>query len=132
MMAAMTVIQQLRNWARRLKRDGLSLWFAGRHPGTPWHAKALAALIVAYALSPIDLIPDFIPVLGYLDDLLLLPILIHFGLRLLPPEVLADCRRLAEDWLRQEKRKPVSWLGAALVLLVWLAATVAIWFALRR
>ena len=72
----MTLGDRLTTWARRLKRDGVTLWFALRDPRTPWHAKALGAFVVAYALSPIDLIPDFIPVLGYLDDVLLLPALI--------------------------------------------------------
>ncbi|MEO6663932.1 MAG: YkvA family protein, partial [Rubrivivax sp.] len=79
----------IRAWARRLKRDGLTLWFAARHADTPWYAKALAMFVVGYALSPIDLIPDFIPVLGYLDDVLLLPALIWLTIRLLPLPVLA-------------------------------------------
>jgi uncharacterized membrane protein YkvA (DUF1232 family) len=69
----MSISSTLKAWANRLKRDGLTLWFAGKHPKTPWYAKALGMLVVAYALSPIDLVPDFIPVLGYLDDVLLLP-----------------------------------------------------------
>lgn len=80
---AVSFIDALRRWARQLKRDVLALWFARRHPQTPWHAKALGAFVVAYALSPIDLIPDFIPVLGFLDDVILLPGLIWLTLRLL-------------------------------------------------
>lgn len=72
----MRIIDSTKAWARRIKRDGVTLWFAKSHPRTPWLAKALGVFVVAYALSPIDLIPDFIPVLGYLDDVLLLPILI--------------------------------------------------------
>ena len=89
----------LKAWARRIKRDGVTLWFAGRHPRTPWHAKALGLFVVAYALSPVDLIPDFIPVLGYLDDVLLLPGLIWLAVRLLPPDVLAECRAQAEAFV---------------------------------
>ena len=83
----MGISDTLRMWAKRIKRDGVTLWFAGKHPKTPWYAKALGLFVVAYALSPIDLILDFIPVLGYVDDVLLLPGLIWLTLRLLPPDV---------------------------------------------
>ena len=72
----MSIGTTLKTWAKRIKRDGVTLWFAGKHPRTPWYAKALGLFVVAYALSPIDLIPDFIPVLGYVDDVILLPVLI--------------------------------------------------------
>ncbi|MFZ9509632.1 MAG: YkvA family protein [Burkholderiaceae bacterium] len=123
----------LRAWAHRIKRDGLTLWFARSHPATPWHAKALGALVVAYALSPIDLIPDFIPVLGYLDDVILLPLLIWLTVRLLPPQVLADSRHQAEQWMAAQHRKPRSWVGGAVVVLIWVAAAVLIgWWALGQ
>ena len=83
----MLIAARLRTWAKKVKRDGVTLWFAGRHPQTPWFAKALGAFVVAYALSPIDLIPDFIPVLGYLDDAILLPALIWLAIRLIPAPV---------------------------------------------
>ena len=93
----MGISDTLRMWAKRIKRDGVTLWFAGKHPKTPWYAKALGLFVVAYALSPIDLIPDFIPVLGYVDDvLLLLPGLIWLTLQLLPPDVLTECRGHAD------------------------------------
>lgn len=111
---------RLRRWARTLKRDGLTLWFALRHRGTPWWAKAVAWFVVAYALSPIDLVPDFIPVLGYLDDVLLLPGLIWLVLRCLPPAVRDECRAQAEEWLAAERGRPRSRWGAALVVAVWL------------
>jgi len=116
--------QRLRDWARRLKRDAMTLWFARAHPATPWTAKVLAAIVVAYALSPIDLIPDFVPVLGYLDDVILLPLLIWLALRLLPPEVIAESRRQAEAWLQRREARPRSWAGAIGVGLVWLALAV--------
>ncbi len=123
----------LHAWAHRIKRDGLTLWFARSHPATPWHAKALGALVVAYALSPIDLIPDFIPVLGYLDDVILLPLLIWLTVRLLPPQVLADSRHQAEQWMAAQHRKPRSWVGGAVVVLIWVAAAVLIgWWALGQ
>ena len=106
----MHLLTTARTWAVRIKRDGLTLWFALRDPRTPWLARALAWLVVAYALSPIDLIPDFIPVLGYLDDLLLLP-----------EAVLADCRPQAVAWLDARKDQPRSLFGAALVIALWTA-----------
>ena len=123
----MGIIIDLEQWARRIKRDALTLWFAVKHPGTPWHVKALGAFVVAYALSPIDLIPDFIPVLGYLDDVLLLPGLIWLTVRLLPTEVLAECRARADEWIERRGAKPTSRAGAAMVLLSWMAAGAALW-----
>lgn len=127
----MNLSAKLRAWARRLKRDAVTLWFAGKNPRTPWYAKALGVLVVAYALSPIDLIPDFIPALGYVDDVLLLPGLIWLAIRLLPPEVLAECRGQADRWMELEGAKPRSWAGAVMVVLVWLAVGASIWFWLR-
>ena len=121
----MSWLDTSRAWARRIKRDGVTLWFALRHPGTPWHAKALAGLVVAYALSPIDLIPDFIPVLGYVDDVLLLPGLIWLAVRLVPAPVLADCRTQADDWMTREGRKPRTRWGVVFVLAVWLGVAAA-------
>ena len=123
----MQLLDTLKTWARRLKRDAMTLWFAARHPDTPWHAKALGVLVVAYALSPIDLIPDFIPVLGFVDDVLLLPGLVWLSLRLLPPPVLAACRAQAEAWMHATGRKPRSTAGAVAIVLLWLAAAVAAW-----
>src|SRR5512141_3448314 len=88
---------RLRAWARAIQADALTLWYAARHPRTPVLAKALAAGLVVYALSPIDLIPDFIPVLGLLDDALLLPLLILLVVRLMPADVFADCRARAAE-----------------------------------
>jgi uncharacterized membrane protein YkvA (DUF1232 family) len=126
----MHITNQLRIWAKRVKRDGVSLWFAGKHPHTPWHAKVLGVFVVAYALSPIDLIPDFIPVLGYVDDVLLLPALIWLAIWLLPPPVLAECRVQADKWLRIRGARPTSRLGALLVVLLWIAviATTLRWW----
>lgn len=118
----------LRAWARRIKRDAMTLWFARRHPDTPWYARALGAFVLAYALSPIDLIPDFIPVLGLLDDAVLLPALIWLTVRLIPDHVLAAARQQAEDWLAAEADRPRSWTGAALIVLLWLAG---LWLLVR-
>jgi uncharacterized membrane protein YkvA (DUF1232 family) len=116
----MGLLETGRVWARRIKRDAMTLWFARKHPRTPWHAKALGVFVVAYALSPIDLIPDFIPVLGYLDDVILLPALIWLAVRLLPQDVLDECRAQAEQWMRESRAKPRSRAGAALIVGLWL------------
>ena len=123
----MAIAERLRRWAHALKRDGATLWFAAQHPGTPWYAKALALLVVAYALSPIDLIPDFIPVLGYLDDVILLPAMIWLAIRWIPGPVLSECRARAVAWMDARGTRPTSVAGAVLVVAVWLAAGAALW-----
>jgi len=118
------LLTRLRERARFLKRDTYALYFAARHPRAPWYAKLLAAAVVAYALSPIDLIPDFIPVLGYVDDLIIVPLGIAAVLKLMPAAVLNDCREQAQVHL--ERR--ASWPGAAFIVAVWLVA--ATWLVL--
>jgi uncharacterized membrane protein YkvA (DUF1232 family) len=127
MLTLVTMSDNLKNWARLIKRDGVTLWFAGKHTATPWYAKALGIFVVAYALSPIDLIPDFIPALGYVDDVLLLPGLIWLTIRLLPPDVLAECRSRADEWMQTTGSKPNSLAGAFLIVLLWLAIGAALW-----
>ncbi|WPL81178.1 YkvA family protein [Bordetella hinzii] len=117
----------LNAWANSIKRDGLTLWFAVKHPGTPWYAKAVGLFAVAYALSPIDLIPDFIPILGYLDDAILLPCLIWLAVRLLPRDVLAQARQQADAWMQSKASKPRSRAGAVMIVLLWLAIAAAAW-----
>ena len=126
----MGISDTLRMWVKRIKRDGVTLWFAGKRPKTPWYAKALGLFVVAYALSPIDLIPDFIPVLGYVDDVLL-PGLIWLTLQLLPPAVLTECRGQADAWMQSEGAKPRSMAGAVLVVALWLLVGAALWVWLR-
>ena len=107
------------DWKRRvrqLKTEVFALYLAYRDPRTPWYAKVVVALVVGYALSPIDLIPDFVPVLGYLDDLLLLPLGILLALCLIPAEVMAACRVQAAEM----HNRPDSRLGLALVVAIWL------------
>lgn len=114
-------------WARTLKRDVMALWLAARDPRVPWYAKAVAGAVAAYALSPIDLIPDFIPVIGYLDDLLLIPIGIWLAVRLVPPELMQEFRN--EAAIREGK--PISYAAAALIAAIWIAAAAGlIWLAL--
>lgn len=121
-------LNTLKTWARRIKRDAMALWFARRHPDTPWYAKALGAFVLAYALSPIDLIPDFIPVLGLLDDAVLLPALIWLTVRLIPDHVLATARQQADEWMATEATRPRSWFGAIVIVLLWL---VGLWLLVR-
>jgi uncharacterized membrane protein YkvA (DUF1232 family) len=127
---SMTRTDKLRIWAQDLKRDSVTLWFAAKSPSTPWYAKALGLFVVAYALSPIDLIPDFIPVLGYVDDVLLLPALIWLAVKWLPAHVLQDCRRQADAWMQAQGRKPRSRAGVVLVVAVWMVAIGLIYRAL--
>lgn len=118
---------RLRAWAQRLKLDSLTLWFALRHAQTPLLAKAACAVAVGYALSPIDLIPDFIPVLGYLDDLLLVPALIWLAMRMLPAAVLAECRVQADAWIDHTGSKPRSYLGPIVIVCLWIGAVALAW-----
>ena len=108
---------RLKNWARIIKRDVHALYLASRDPRVPWYAKALALVVVGYALSPIDLIPDFIPVLGYLDDVILLPLGILLVIRLIPPEIMAEHRDLAAA----AQERPVSRRAAVVIAGIWAA-----------
>jgi uncharacterized membrane protein YkvA (DUF1232 family) len=119
-------MQRLTTWARTLKREVMTLWFALRHPDTPWYARVLAAVITAYALSPIDLIPDFIPVLGYLDDLIIVPAGVWLLLKLVPEPVLTDSRAAAERWFSEQNGKPRSLLGLMLILILWALAALGL------
>jgi len=124
---------RLIEWARKLKREGISLWFAARDPRTPWLPRLLCAAVVAYALSPIDLIPDFIPVLGFVDDALLLPALIWLAIRLMPQALMQECRTKADAWLQAGHGKPRSRAGAAAIVALWLAALAGLgWVILPR
>ena len=116
----MKIFQRIRRWAKELKRDVLVLWFALKDTRTPLLAKAVAFVTVAYALSPIDLIPDFIPVLGYLDDIILIPILIWITLKLVPDDVINQSRKQAQQWVTFNQSKPKSRFGLFIVLAIWL------------
>jgi uncharacterized membrane protein YkvA (DUF1232 family) len=122
---------RLRRWARNLKRDITACGLALRHPGTPWYAKCVLAATLAYAISPIDLIPDVIPVLGLLDDLLIVPLGLWLALRLIPVAVIDECRQQAG-----ETRLQAPWLrrcGLAAVIALWgLMITILVWWYLRQ
>lgn len=118
----MISLLNLKQWARRLKAETVALYLAARDPATPCYAKFLVAAVVAYALSPIDLIPDFIPILGYLDDFVLLPLGITLALRLIPPQVLAACRVRAQEISQNEKS--VSKMAGEIIIMIWLLLAV--------
>ena len=115
----MRIIEELKRRASHLKMETFALYLASRHPDTPWYAKLLVAAVVAYAFSPIDLIPDFIPVLGYLDDLVLVPMGIALAIKLVPSHVLEECRARSEEVVA--KGKPMGLAAGAVVVTIWLA-----------
>ena len=118
------MIARLKSWAHALKRDVIALWLAARDPRVRWYAKALSVAVAAYALSPIDLIPDFIPVLGYFDDLLIVPLGVWATIKLIPEPIMADLRAKALG-----QRKPTSIGGLVAIVFIWLAAiALTIWF----
>jgi len=110
----------MKNWARLVKRDIHAIYLCSRDPRVPWHAKALAILVAAYALSPIDLIPDFVPVLGYLDDVILVPVGIWLVVRLIPAHVMAEHRELAAA----AHDRPVSRTAAAVIVAIWIVSAI--------
>ncbi|WP_246658279.1 YkvA family protein [Rhizobium sp. FKY42] len=109
-----SLLRNARSWARLVKRDVIALWLAARDPRVPLAAKLVAGLVAAYALSPIDLIPDFIPVLGYLDDVVLVPLGILLAVRLIPVPVMEDLRQRASS-----RQKPVSKWGMVAIIALW-------------
>lgn len=123
----MGVLSTVKAWAKRIRRDALTLWFAQKHPDTPLLPKLLCILTVAYALSPIDLIPDFIPVLGYLDEVILLPAFIWLTVRLLPLHVLEESRARAQAWLEAKKSRIRSMAGGVAIVLIWLGLAAWAW-----
>ena len=114
----MPFLAELKQRSRNLKAETFSLYLAARDPRTPWYAKLLVAGIVAYAFSPIDLIPDFVPVLGYLDDLILIPIGIALAMKLVPHSVLAECRARAQETM--QNGKPVTRVAGTIIVVIWL------------
>ncbi|MDX8541456.1 YkvA family protein [Mesorhizobium abyssinicae] len=115
------MIDKAKRWARTIKRDVLALWLAARDARVPWYAKAVAGAVAAYALSPIDLIPDFIPVLGYLDDLIIVPLGILLAVKLIPVKLMAEFRAEAI-----RRSKPTSRAGLAFIVAIWTAIAVAL------
>ena len=122
------MLEHLKQWARTIRLDGHAIYLASRDPRVPWYAKAVAISIAAYALSPIDLIPDFIPVLGYLDEAIILPLGVALVVRLIPPDIMAEYRAAASVAID----KPSSKAAAAVIVAIWLSlATLAGWVTYR-
>lgn len=117
-MIKLRTIERWKQKTKHIKIEIYALYLAYRDPRVPWYAKALVAVVVGYAFSPIDLIPDFIPVLGYLDDLILLPLGVAIALKMIPEEVISDCRKRSKEVLSQEK--PVNWMAAIVIISIWL------------
>jgi uncharacterized membrane protein YkvA (DUF1232 family) len=111
-------MQTWKQRARQLKKETYAIYIACKDPRVPWYARVFAGFVVAYAFSPIDLIPDVIPILGYLDDLVLVPLGIILVLKMIPPAVLAECREKAEALTGEGK--PISWIAAGIIVAIWL------------
>ena len=124
------MIAALKDRAVALKREAYALYIAARDPRVPWYAKVFMGLVLAHTFSPIDLIPDFIPVLGYLDDLVVIPLGIALALKMIPAEVMIDARGQAEELLRQGK--PISRAGAIMVIAIWLIIITALVWSIAR
>ncbi|AYC30109.1 YkvA family protein [Paenisporosarcina cavernae] len=120
-------MNKLKTWAKKLKRQLYVLYLAYQDDRVPWFAKLVTILVVAYALSPIDLIPDFIPIIGYLDDIILVPLGIVLALKLIPEEVRLDCEEMARN--NMNPKTPKNWWAGAMVLLLWVA--IGYWLILR-
>ncbi|MGE7767141.1 YkvA family protein [Peribacillus sp. NPDC096540] len=111
------MFNKIKNWARKLKRQIFILYFACKDERVPWYSKVFTACVVAYAFSPIDLIPDFIPILGYLDDVILVPIGVVIALKMIPKSVLTNCEVKAEEMMK--KGKPKNWIVGSIIVLIW-------------
>jgi len=122
------MFERARQWARLVKRDVHAIYRVARDPRVPWYAKALALCVAGYALSPIDLIPDFVPVLGYMDDVIIVPLGILIVIKLIPPEIMAEHRALAAA----AQGRPVSPTAGAVIAIVWAASIVLVaWLCYR-
>ena len=126
----MIMMERWKQRARHLKREVYALYLACKDPRVPWYARVLALCVVGYAFSPIDLIPDFIPILGYVDDLILIPLGVAAVIKLIPPPVLSESREKAQAVLSQGK--PTNWAAAGVIVFIWLLLAVACMLLLRR
>ena len=118
----MSKINHWKNKVQLLKTETYAIYLASKDPRVPWYAKALIILVMAHTFSPIDLIPDFIPLLGYLDDMIIAPLGIVLAIKMIPQDVLDECRKKAQKEI--DAKKPGSWYGGAIVILIWLIGIV--------
>lgn len=114
----MNILETWKNWSKKLKLQTYTLYYAYKDPMTPWCAKVWGAVVVAYAFSPIDLIPDFVPIVGYLDDLILIPLGIALAVKLIPKEILIKCRQQAQE--RIDSKRPVNWIAGGIIIAIWI------------
>ena len=120
-------MEKIKAWAKNLKRQLFILYFAYQDERVPWYAKLFTVCVVAYAFSPIDLIPDFIPILGYLDDVIILPLGIMFALKMIPKDVISDCEVKANEMMKNGK--PKNWIVGSLIIFIW--SVIVIWILLN-
>ena len=120
-------MEKIKAWAKNLKRQLFILYFAYKDERVPWYVKLFTACIVAYAFSPIDLIPDFIPILGYLDDVIILPLGIMFALKMIPKDVISDCEVKANEMMKNGK--PKNWIVGSLIIFIW--SVIVLWILLK-
>ncbi len=120
--------RKLKDWARAIKRDVHAIYLAARDPRVPWYAKALALCVAGYALSPIDLIPDFVPVIGYLDDLVIVPLGILAVVKLIPPDIMAEHRATAAI----ASERPISRVAAVVIVLLWIGSMALVGWLIYR
>jgi uncharacterized membrane protein YkvA (DUF1232 family) len=121
------MFNKMKIWARNLKKQIFILYYACKDKRVPWYAKLFTACVVAYAFSPIDLIPDFIPILGYLDDVILLPLGILLALKMIPKNVLSECEAKAEE--RMNGTKPKNWIAGSIIVLIW--GVIVLWVVMK-
>ncbi len=123
-------MRSLQELMRQMKQETFAIYLASKDPRVAWYAKLLAVCVVAYLFSPIDLIPDFIPIIGYLDDLILVPLGIWLVLKMIPPEVLQECREKAQ--IVTDKNKPTNWIAAGVILAIWFCLGILIVVYIKR
>lgn len=120
-------MEKINAWAKNLKRQIFILYFAYKDGRVPWYAKVFIACVVAYAFSPIDLIPDFIPIIGYLDDVIIVPLGIMFALKMIPKSVISDCEVKAEEMMKNGK--PKNWIVGSLIVVIW--SLIILWLIIK-
>ena len=125
-----STLSDLRKWAKKLRQKAYALYLAYRDPRVPWYAKLFGALVVAYAFSPVDLIPDFIPILGYLDDLILIPLGIALAIRMIPRPIMEECLLKAEQTVSGKKNR--NWIAGGVIIAVWLVLLSIVAVAIAR
>jgi uncharacterized membrane protein YkvA (DUF1232 family) len=126
----MSLISKWKGLAQRLKMETFTLYYACKNPSTPWYAKAWVGLVVAYAFSPIDLIPDFIPILGFLDDLILIPAGVAVAIKLIPKDVYASSKELARQRMGQEKK--ANWVVGGIIIALWVGIAILVGYWILR